>query len=157
MIALSIPDVKPFMSALLQNTLFDPWELRGCELNILTRYTISGVINRDYLNDQEAKLRSEQTHLLWRDVRKKIYELIRGGRTPTSMKLTLAFPKDQLTSFSTDSIESLLLNIQFDGGVLHLITGISMKAFSLDSSAEHMWDDYIPSFCKQHSIAYSLE
>ncbi|MFQ9802422.1 MAG: DUF5721 family protein [Clostridia bacterium] len=73
------------------------------------------------------------------------------------MKLTLAFPKDQLTSFSTDSIESLLLNIQFDGGVLHLITGISMKAFSLDRSAEHMWDDYIPSFCKQHSIAYSLE
>ena len=141
MIALSIPDVKPFMSALLQNTLFDPWELRGCELNILTRYTISGVINRDYLNDQEAKLRSEQTHLLWRDVRKKIYELIRGGRTPTSMKLTLAFP----------------LNIQFDGGVRHLITGISMKAFSLDRSAEHMWDDYIPSFCKQHSIAYSLE
>lgn len=157
MIALSIPDVKPFMSTLLQNTLFDTWELRGCELNILTRYTISGVINRDYLNDEEAKQRTEQTHLLWQDVRKKIFELIRGGRTPTSMKITLAFPKGQLTSFSSDSIESLLLNIHFDGGVLQLITGTSMKAFSLDKSAEHMWDEYIPSFCKQHSIAYSFE
>ena len=109
------------------------------------------------LDDDEGKAEGRTDPSLMAGCAKKDFELIRGGRTPTSMRITLAFPKDQQASFSSNSVESLLLNIQFDGGVLQLITGISMKAFSLDKSVEHMWDEFIPSFCKQHSIAYSLE
>ena len=151
MISYSVEDVKLFMNHLLRSPLFDDWELREAKLNTLCRYTINGSINTAFLSDEEKESR-EHSYLLWEEIRTNMNHLIKGKRPPSLFHVVLAYPLSKIQDIQTDAIESLLLNIHFENGILTLITGTSLKTFSMDRSYEQFWDQFVPQFFSQNGI-----
>lgn len=146
-----VEDVKLFMNHLLRSPLFDEWELREAKLHTLCRYTITGNVNTAFLSDEEKEQR-EHSYLLWEELRPNMNQLIKGKRPPSLFHVVLAYPLKKIQDLQTDIVESLLLNIHFENGALTLITGTSLKTFSMDRSFEQYWDDFVPKFFLQNGI-----
>lgn len=151
MISYSVDDVKHFMNQLLRTPLFDEWELREVRLHTLCRYVINGAVNTAYLTDDEKSAR-EGSYLEWRELRPTLTNLIKGKKSPSLFQVTLAYPLIHIQDIQTEPLESLLLNIHFEGGHLQLITATSLKHFSLDRSYEQYWDSFLPRFCSEHGV-----
>ena len=151
MISYSVEDVKLFMNQLLRSPLFDDWELREAKLHTLCRYTINGSVNQAFLSDEEKESR-EHSYLLWEEMRPNMNHLIKGKRSPSLFHVVLAYPLSRIQEIQTDIVESLLLNIHFENGILTLITGTSLKTFSMDRSFEQYWDGFLPQFFAEHGI-----
>lgn len=149
--AFSVPEVKPFMTGLLSGDLFRGWELRNAELGLLSRIEIQGSINSDYWTDEEKKNRTSP-YLLWDEIQPKVRGLIQGGHTPSFMNITLAVPPSRVPDIAQDFVESFLINIRFEKGVLNLVTGVATKSFTMDKTPEHLWDEKVPVYFKAHQV-----
>lgn len=143
----SVTEIKPFMAGLLQGDLFTDWELRQAELGLACRITLQGNTNKDYFPDHTEEF------LRWPDIQPRIRGLIQGGRTPSFMRLTLAYSGDQLSSDARrDWIDGFLLNLQYEKGILTLISCLAANTFSMDKDPERLWDAFIPGYFAKHSI-----
>lgn len=169
--AFIVSDVRAFMRTLLSDSLFHTWQLREAELNTLSFISIDGKVNMDYLTEEEKASR-KIPYLTWEEAQPRIRSLIQGGNTPTYMSITLALDPSQYRGMPEGVLESLLLNIRYETVTpseaemeaakassntistrrLTLITGVSMKTFSLDKTPERMWDENIPKYFSAHGI-----
>lgn len=160
MISMKILDVKSFMSSLLIHSVFD--ELLLCELDIATfnQFHISGKLIKDWFSKEELEERDDYSK--WEEIKPYAFQIMKGTKTPTSFKVVLQLQNkdtkefvDRMNlSFQTEDINGLFINIRFENNELHLITGTSIKAFTLDKSFEHEWDSYVRTFLKNNKIPY---
>ena len=149
--AFSVPEVKPFMAGLLQGSLFADWELRQAELGLACRITLQGAANMEYLTEHDTAF------LHWPEIQPKIRGLIQGGRTPSFMRLTLAYPADALPDANREWIDAFLLNLTFEKGRLTLVSGIAANAFSMDKEPDRLWDAFLPAYFAAHSVLLTEE
>ena len=154
--AFSVPEVKPFMAGLLKGSLFHGWQLRSAELGLMSRIEIQGSINSAYWTEEEKKKRTSP-YLLWDEIQPKICALVQGDHTPSFMNITLAVPPSRVPDIAQDFVESFLINIRFEKGVLTLITGVAAKSFTMDKTPEHLWDEKVPVYFKAYQILLSKE
>ena len=49
------------------------------------------------------------------------------------------------------------MNLRFEKNEVHLVTGLSMKVFTLDKTLEHAWDQDMKTFLRMHEIAWEEE
>ncbi|HCA33721.1 MAG TPA: hypothetical protein DEP00_01035 [Lachnospiraceae bacterium] len=175
--AFTVPDVRLFMQGLLTGRLFYGWQFRSAQINVINLYEIDGRVNTDYITDEEKAQREaghKLSYLNWDEVQSRVRSLILGGHTPTMMNLTLALDPSMVPGLDRDLVDSVLLNIRFgkpqntavegagtdregsadtlQAPVLTLITGISMKTFTMDKSQERLWDEKVPGFFERHNI-----
>ena len=157
--AFSIPEIKSFMAELLRGRLFHGWELRVAELGLMSRIEIQGSLNGDYWSEEERRQRTSP-YLLWDEIQPKICVLIQGGQTPSYMNITLALPASRLPDVAGETIESFLVNIRYESHaaetskpVLTIITGLSVKSFSLDKTPERLCDEKVSAYFKSRQIA----
>lgn len=154
----TVPDVKSFMAGLLTGDLFTGWELRTLELSVLSYIEIDGAVNEHYLTDEEKEKRSS-SFILWDEIQQKVRALIAGGRTPSSMNLSLACPFIRETLSLSETVTPQL-NIRFtsrlqDGKAvtqLTLYTAMGYKTFSLDKTPERLWEEYVPTYFRGKNI-----
>ena len=93
----------------------------------------------------------------WKEVRNRIFDIIKGKRLPLSCKIVLGLPKQSVSylishsnsTFREDDIEGIYVNILYDPKTLLITTGISYKNFSLDKSLEYAFDEYLAKFLKE--------
>ncbi len=156
MIAYKVADVKSFMNQLLRASTFDSWEVREARLHTRIRFAISGEINLSFLSDEEKESLTSD-YILWSELKDTMFSLIKGRRQPSLLRITMAFPKDRITDVPTDAVESFLLNIHFENGNLGLITGVSMKSFSLDKTTEQHWDAFVAEYLRAGGIEVQAE
>lgn len=175
--AYTVPDIRLFMQGLLTGRLFHGWQFRSAQINVINLYEIDGRVNTDYITDEE-KAQREARHILsylsWDEVQSRVRALILGGHTPTMMNLTLALDPSMVPGLDQNLVDSVLLNIHFgkpqsasagqsESGQqvspgpeppaqLTLVTGISMKTFTMDKSQERLWDEKVPGFFERHNI-----
>ncbi len=152
MVSYAVDDVKQFMNQLLRSPLFDEWEFREAKLYTLCRYTINGLLNPAYITEEE-RAEQESAYPKWQAMRKALTGLVRGKRPPSLFQVVLAYPLPLIQDVPLGHVESLLLNIHFEGGLLRLITAASLRNFSLDRTVEQYWDELVPKFCAEHDIA----
>ncbi len=161
-----VSDVRAFMRVLLSDPLLHSWQLREAELNTLSFISIDGKVNMEYLTEEE-KAKRTSPYLTWEEAQPRIRSLIQGGSTPTYMSITLAMEPSKFRGMPEGALESLLLNIRYETVTpsenkeeapkpganrrLTLITGVSMKTFSMDKGPERMWDEAIPKYFAAHS------
>lgn len=160
MISMKVLDVKAFMSSLLIHSIFDEFLL--CELDITTfnQFHVSGKLNKEWYTSEELEELEEYSR--WTEVKPFAFQIMKGNKTPQSIKIVLQFPgrnvlkiiEEMKLQFSSDDISGLYLNIRFEHDEVHIITGTSLKTFTLDKSLEHEWDSYIKNFLKQNSIPF---
>jgi len=162
MIALKIEKIKLFMAKLLTNTLFDEFILKEMEIQTFTSFYISGQFNENFFSNEELEERGGSKYVLWKEIRPVAFSIIKGNKTPLSMKIVFQLPEDM----SGKLVESLggkirlkdvggmFINIRFEKNELHVITGTAIKTFTLDKTLEQEWDAWVKKFISSQGISY---
>ena len=146
MIALQIQDVKDFMSRLLIGNDFDHFWLCEASITTFSTFTIDGALHTGFFDTEEARKLTEtgRTCALW----KEVFQLSRKN----TEKLLL----DKRSSWRSEDIFGLYLNLQYDGSSLICTTGTSVKTFTLDKSLDHIWDEMVMRFFQKQQITSEL-
>lgn len=138
-------NIKAFMNALLKSDVFDKFELREININTFASFSING-----------KKPDTEETkYCLWEEIKPYAFEAIKGHRLPRLIKII--FSLNPLIVPGVNGASALFLNITYENDSLNCITGISMKNFSLDRSAEYAFDEYIKTFFNDNNISVSTQ
>lgn len=143
MVALKIIETKPFMAYLLKGTLFDRWEGRQIEIRTYTKFTMDCKVNKDFYTQEEFELLHHTSFAPWAQLKESVFQIIKGNKTPTDMKIVLAKPIASIEDLDPNLVDGVFINIHFENGEVVLTTGTSMKIFTLDKSTDHFWDNYI--------------
>lgn len=162
MIALRILDVREFMSKLLVKGAFDGFLLSEAELLCGCAYVINGRRNKEWYSNEELSELPEPDYMQFLEQRPFLYQLIKGKKTPQSMKIVLLLSGENVKKLlegigrlaEADSIEGLFLNIRYEKGEVKLVTGSSFKVFTLDKTIEREWDDSLKRFLRHCEIAF---
>ena len=88
------------------------------------------------------------------------FGLIKGNKVPTSLKIIFLLSEgdtSQLsgqTDINPEDINGLFINIRYSDSGLTLVTGTSVRTFTLDKSLEHAFDSYVKVFLETSGINY---
>ena len=126
MLSLTIKDTKNFMSQLLIKEAFDGLFLSEAVIKTANSYTI------------------------------------KGSKVPSYMKMVFLLPPEQVTkllsdnqtALTPDDINGLFLNIKYQDGAVSVVTGTSIKVFSLDKTLEHSFDAFAKDFLFSHGMDF---
>lgn len=162
MIALKILDVKDFMSKLLIKGVFDNFLLSEAELSCGCSYIINGRRNREWYGEEELSQAPDRDYMQFSEQRGFLYQLIKGKKTPHSMKLVLLLSKENVRKIlervgrqqEEETIEGLFLNVRYENEEVRLITGSSFKVFTMDKTIEREWDDSLKVFLKHYELPF---
>lgn len=162
MIALQILDQKLFMSSLLVHNTFDRFLLSELDIDTAVHYHISGIINRDWFDADELEQMDGRSYMKWEDIKPTAYELIKGKKTPLSFKIVFMLDEKDKEgvarscgpNYKKDDIGAMFMNLRFEKETLTVITGASMKVFSMDQTMEKQWDETVKRFIAQNKIAF---
>jgi hypothetical protein len=166
MISLRITEVKSFMAKLLAQAAFDHFILREMELATFTNFTINGQLNEAFFSEEELEERRENSrNILWSDVRTVVYSMIKGNKTPLSLKIVFQLPRLQSEELlqrsggriSEQELGGLYLNVRFEKNILHIITGTAIKTFTLDKTLEQEWDKRVKEILKEQAVFFEEE
>ncbi len=165
MISLKITEVKQFMAKLLANVVFDTFCMKEMDIQTITNFHASGQFNEDFFTKEELEEREGQRVVLWSDVKGIAFSMIKGNKTPLSLKVVFQLPKDRTEELihslsgklQLEDVGGLFLNIRFDKGELRVITGTAIKTFTLDKTLEQEWDIWVREFLKQQGLTYEEE
>lgn len=141
-----ITNRKEFMYKLLKSDLFESFEVREVVSHTAFKLVIDGKRNKDYFNDMDNDPdRVYSEYLSWGEMRKHVYELMQGHKLPTYFKIVLSTKLDKTTQLSPDA-STFYLNITFKDNQITCSTGTAYKTFTLDKSADQIWDERIKQF-----------
>lgn len=164
MVMFTIAEVKQFMAKLLTQNTFDDFILREMELSTFMNYSINGKLNEAFFSGEELQERGTIRYALWSEVRNIAYTMIKGNRTPLSMKIVFQLPQDRTDiligqsggRIKPEEVGGLYMNIRFENNELHIITGTAIKTFTLDKTLEQEWDKEVARILKEQGIVSTL-
>ena len=164
MLALQISSTKQFMNQLLTSDCFSSFLLESASVTTFNTFHIDGRIHPEFYNsdseDYEEKTRYAFSKYI--NLQEHLFFIIKGSRTPLQMKLTLLLNPDSMekllqTNACTvpkDIISGFALNIKYDGEKILLTTAISYEGFTMDKSAEPIWDNALKKFLSAKEILF---
>ncbi len=153
--SIRIENIKNFTKALFTEDAFDGFLVTEAAFSTITNIIIDGHINKEFMGEAELALpENREEAVYWKKLRPLCYEIIKGQKVPLRFKVVLMMPSDMVLGFLDSAgldfepvqVNALFLNINFQNGRLVCTTGTSMKAFTLDRSLEHAWDDQVEKF-----------
>jgi len=154
MLALHILDQNKLMTELLKAETFDGFSLLDGQVTTFCSFQIDGRWQTDFFDEEE-----ERTFAPWSLVRPHVLALIKGRRAPKAFRFVLRFSEADTeallagTGHGPEEVFSLSLSLRFDGRVLALTTGTSLKSFTRERTIETLWDEYVADFLHQKGIA----
>jgi hypothetical protein len=157
MLEFNITNKKDFMNKLLCTDCFNDFLLSEAVIAVRTTHTIDGRLNRDYYEKDEWEDRQARPydHASWADIRPVCLDLIKGKRTPASLKfILLCSPSRQKEILADGSgpVTALALRISFQNDTLSLTTGVSYSTFVPGHDAEHAFDSWVRNFLSEKQI-----
>jgi len=153
MLVCTVNNTKKFMSLLLKENTFDKFELRSAVITTFTTFEIDGKLNKEYFNEESLP---DGDFCRWESVKQFAFDIIKGNHLPKFIKIVFAASpalKDKIAPQSS----VLFLNVTFENNNITLITGSSMKTFTMDKTAEYTWDEYIKRFLNKYEISVSTQ
>ena len=137
------------MSCLLKKDLFDHFEVREVTLHTFYKLHIDGKRNMDFYTEDEKEGLSE--YISWAQMRDYIFELIKGKKSPTYLKVVLSTKEQETQDISSD-VSTFFLNIVYNAGAIQCTTGTAYTTFSLDKTPEKAWDDKMVRFLSSQEL-----
>lgn len=165
MIAIQVQDVKVFMSNLLIHNMFDEFLMSEMDLSMAQTFHIDGSLNMGWFSTDELESLEGRKLAKWLEVKPIAYHIIKGQKTPNSFKIVFQLNQTQLTKLVSNSgasltdgdVNGLFMNVKYEKGVLTIITGSSLKVFTMDKSLDNFWDDTVKQFLRKYQIAFTEE
>lgn len=162
MISLKIVDVKAFMNCLLIQNVFDNFLLSELDIITYNHFHISGSLNEGYYSTDEIESLAGRKYSTWSEVKPIAFTLVKGNKLPLSIKIVFLLSSSNVENvlrkcgltMKAEEINGLFLNVRFEKGNVNLITGTSIKTFTLDKTLEQVWDEDIKTFLKHYEIAF---
>lgn len=152
------------MNQLLLSDTFDYFSVSEATITTFVTFTVDGALHPDFYDPETAKsLRdAKKSQVRWSGIRSLCYSVIRGKRPPVAFRIILSLPEDKAKALCLNSgapiepenIAGLFLNIQYTESGLSVITGTSLKLFTLDRTLEHAFDDAAEKFLLRHGIDF---
>ncbi|MGN0159056.1 MAG: DUF5721 family protein [Brotaphodocola sp.] len=163
MVALKMEDLKCFTSNLFVGDVFDTWLVREVSIVTFNTFRIDGRVRQGYYSDEELELKKIEELSAWKTLKPFCFSLIKGKKLPESFQITLQLSSADVEVFlkyaeldiRADQIGGLYLNIRYENGTLHCVTGTSLKIFTLDHQIEVEWDAAVKLFMKQKEMPYT--
>ena len=141
-----ITNRKLFMAKLLKSDLFENFEVREVIAHTAFKLVIDGKRNLNYFNDIQNDPDTVYTeYLSWSELRRHVNELMQGHTLPTYFKIILSTKAEKTQQLSPDA-STFYLNITFKNNLITCSTGTAYKGFTLDKSADEIWDECIKKF-----------
>lgn len=161
MISLRIEDIKPCMSGLLTETIFDNFYLHSLDLKVLCDVHIEGQINPGYLSPEEKEGQPGKTYLTWKEIRPTVREIVKSYRTPLALQVNFILgpaSREKVLKNIPENLASLVqsfsFRLQFESGNLRLITATNYKGFLPDKAAEHSFDLSMKQFLSHYGFVF---
>lgn len=164
MVVLQIEDIKSFMNKLFKENTFDDFEVVSIDIDQGVHIHIDGILNHSFYDSLEQEFIENQKYIKWSALKNTLFSIIKGNKTPSSMKLVFAISeksklnliKNSKTGYQSDDLYGFYLNTLFSPNQLKIVTGTNYKLFSLDKSIEHYYDDSVKKFLKKNEIPFFL-
>ena len=164
MVSLKVLDVKTFTKNIFVDNVFDNFVASSVEVNTFSKFSIDGHINKKWFDTDELE-NIKDDYIKWADLKKYVYDMIKGSKVPSSFKIILLLSNENMQNtirkysynISDSDVDGLFINIMYENGELHIITGISYKTFVLDKSLDKEWDNSIKLFLNKHEIPFDVE
>ena len=151
------------MGKLLKGENFDGFLLKEGFLRTNIEYRFQGQLFAEYFDTSEQE-KLEEKYVYWGELRPTVFELIKGKRTPLAFSFTLLLTKNDTAGLLArrqvnigEDSPSLFLQIRFDHGVGHVVTGTARNTFSLDKSLDEAWDSEVKQLLKAMELAVEEE
>ena len=162
MVCYQITEIKNFMKLLLATEVFDDFLLSEAVVQTMASFSIDGHRNLDYYTqaEQEESGFSEGGCIRYGEVRKLLFEVIRGKKTPVAFQMVFLLPPERFpalleqadTGIREADIGSLSFTLRFKEGGLTLMTGVALRIFTMDRTLEEEWDRFVTDFLAKHKI-----
>ena len=161
MLSLKLADIKDFTAHLFLKDTFDNFSFIEGEIVTFNTFRINGAVQKGFF-DSDAEL---PEYSYWKNVRGYCRSLIKGKRAPLDFRFVLSLSpgnivrlaEESLPSLNATHIQGLYMNLHFNGTVLSCVTGTSFRTFTPDKSLDHVWDEMVQQFLKQHEIVFEQE
>ncbi len=153
MIALTVENVKQFMHLLFKTDVFDKYEIHQAIATTFTTFEVTGDINESFFDEENKPQRKFCT---WDEIRPFIFSVIKGSKLPKHMKIVLSAP-EELRNNLCENASALFINVNYENNILTIITGYSLKTFSLNKDHEIIWDNFVEDFIKENNISVSTQ
>jgi hypothetical protein len=164
MIALELTNVKDFMNTLLKTETFDHFMLQEAVITKAASYVIDGHITGSFYTGEELSELgiTDYPMLPFSLLRNNCFDLIKGKKAPAAFRFVFLLSPENLkstlkslsSSYTSEDITGIYLNIKYQNQLLTLTTGISYRIFSTDKSLEKEWDRLVLRFLSQHAITW---
>jgi hypothetical protein len=146
-----ITDVKGFMAQLLTRDAFDSFLLVEATIHNRVAYVIDGHVAGE-----------ETPCVPYGDVRPLCFDMIKGSKTPEFFQFVLQLAPEAKDKFIEDSdvvlqsadVLSLSMNIRYQNDELTIVTGTSLRIFTVDRSLEQQWDQWVRRFLIQGNYTF---
>lgn len=160
---MKMEDLRQFTSQLFVGDTFDRWLVREATIVTFNSFTIDGHIRQGYYSEQELEENQIEELSSWKVLRPFCFSLIKGKKLPESFQITLQlapadveiFLKYAQLEFTAEQVNGLYLNIRYEAGTVHCVTGTSLNMFTLDRQIEIEWDEAARLYFKNEKIPYS--
>lgn len=164
MIALKITGLGSFMSRLFSGNTFDSFLLSEGTLQTAVSWQLDGKLNKEFfekeVRDDPAQFPYDYT--AWSEVRPFLRDLIRGKRAPVAFQFIMHLKPEFMETLLEkegdsdlkSSVGAFVLTIRYKNGEATLLTGISMKSFTLNKNAERLWDKTLRQFLQTKEISF---
>lgn len=157
MISIKINDVSNFMQNLLVQDTFDSFLLCDGEIHTSNSISINGRINKNFYNAEELESIYED-FVVWKNLKHICFEIIKGKKVPTKMKLVFTVPRisylkiiqDSGVALTPENIGGLYLHVSYEHNEIEIITGTSLNVFTMDKTLDKYWDKTMQSFLSNH-------
>lgn len=166
MISCKITELKNFMGRLLATDCFDGFLLEEAAITTYNAFTIDGRLKKEFYTSEEWNDVSVRPYdfSCWSDVRSICFSLIKGKKTPASLKFVLQLKPEKMNgllaengiSCSDEMVKAFIVTIRYGVCGMTCTTGVSLSGFSLDKTAEKLWDKAFLQFLEANGISYVL-
>ena len=154
------------MRQLLLTETFDTFQVHDATITTFCTFRVDGAFRSSYFGpDGAEQFPDEQDrYAYWERVRPFFLGLTRGKHTPLKFQIVFRLSDERAKELllsagsrqTADLIDSLLLNIRFEDNSLTAVTGVSLKQFSMDRTAEFAWDEAAGRFLKEAGIPFTV-
>ena len=159
MISFNVKDINNFMQQLLVKETFDKFLLCECEINTSATFHINGHVNRHFYNSEELQTINND-FICWKNIKHICFEIIKGKKVPTKMKLIFALTKDKYSDIINSSamvikpeeIGGLYIHIIYENCKIEVITGTSLNTFTMDKTLDKYWDKTVLALFNQYFV-----
>ena len=136
--------IKPIMNQLLKGSAFDGFLVRGAEISVFTKIEISGILDKNFYPETERD-NLNRNYVCWGEIKPFALSVIKGARTPSALKIIFSITDGEVKALH-DNASAMFLNLLYEDSKLRFTTAVSQRGFSLDKSADVVWDAYIKDF-----------